>query len=286
MANFGQITMTWNLEWDEEVDVVCTDAGVAGLTGAISAVDGGAEVLVASAPAPGSAGATGGSHGWFTLDSGDGETAAYFAELSEGLDVAALTQLDGDLPIRLVADPAATGRRVAPFVGSQLQDWAARCIPSPSGYLYTRVTDWNSTAMESGDGAAIEVTEIGSMAPDPGDIVASVLEWLDTEARLRGVDFEPVTRFERLVFEEGQVIGAVFTTSDGLFAVRARHGVLLCRAGFPDRRASPPREAADSVLGVALVSKAASRFGRVELLTSDPAVARAVGTPSVGLEHA
>ncbi len=123
---------------------------------------------------------------------------------------------------------------------------------------------------------------IGSMAPDPGDIVGSVLEWLDTEARLRGVDVEPVTRFERLVFEEGQVIGAVFTTSDGLFAVRARHGVLLCRAGFPDRRASPAPEAADSVLGVALVSKAASRFGRVELLTSDPAVARAVGMPSVG----
>jgi len=95
-----------------------------------------------------------------------------------------------------------------------------------------------------------------------------------------------VTRFERLVFEEGQVIGAVFTTADGLFAVRARHGVLLCRVGFPDRRASPPPKAADSVLGVALVSKAASRFGSVELMTSDPAVARAVGTPSVGLEHA
>jgi len=286
MANVGQITVTWNLEWDEEVDVVCTDAGVAGLAGAISAVDGGAEVLVASAPGPGSAGSSRGRHGWFTLDSGDGETAAYFAELSEGLDVAALPQLDGDLPIRLAADPATMGRRVAPFVGSQLRDWAARCIPSPSGFLYTRVTDWNSRAMESADGVAIEVTEIGSMAPDPGDIVGSVLEWLDAEARLRGVDFEPVTRFERLVFEEGQVIGAVFTTADGLFAVRDRHGVLLCRAGFPDRRASPPPKAADSVLGVALVSKAASRFGRVELMTSDPAVARAVGTPSVGLEHA
>ena len=131
--------MTWNSEWDDEVDVVCTDAGAAGLAGAISAVDGGAEVLVASTPGPGSAGASGGCHGWFTLDSADDETAAYFAELSAGLDVAALPQLDGDLPIRLVTEPAArTGRRVAPFVGSQLQDWAARCIPSPSGYLYTR----------------------------------------------------------------------------------------------------------------------------------------------------
>jgi FAD binding domain-containing protein len=187
--------------------------------------------------------------------------------------VAAPPAADGDLPIRLVAEPAAApGRRVAPFVGSRLLDWAARCIPSPSGYLYTRVTDWNSTAMESAGGEAIEVTEIGSITLDPGDLVGSVLEWLDAEARTRGVDFEPVTRFEHLVFEEGQVIGAVFTTLDGPFAVRARHGVLVCRAGIPDRRASSPPEAADSVLRVALVSKAASRFGRVELLTSDPAV--------------
>jgi hypothetical protein len=125
--------------------------------------------------------------------------------------------------------------------------------------------------MESADGVAIEVTEIGSMAPDPGDIVGSVLEWLDAEARLRGVDFEPVTRFERLVFEEGQVIGAVFATSDGPFAVRARHGVLVCRAGSPDRRVSLSPAAAGCVFRVALVSKAASRFGRVELLTSDAA---------------
>ena len=35
--------------WDDEVDVVCTDAGAAGLADAISAVDGGAEVSVAAA---------------------------------------------------------------------------------------------------------------------------------------------------------------------------------------------------------------------------------------------
>lgn len=264
--------MTWNLKWNVDVDVVCTDDGVAGLAGAIAAIDGGAEVLVACSPGPGSAGAPGGHRGWFTLDNGDDETAAYFAELSSGLDVGALPQPEREIPIRLVMPPASSpGRRVAPFVGSQLRDWAAWCIPSPSGFLYTRVTDWNSAALESADGVAIEATEIGSMAPAPDDITGSVLEWLGAEAHVRGVDFEPVMRFEHLVFEEGQVIGAVFATSDGPFAVRARHGVLVCRAGPPDRRVSLPPAAAGCVLRLALVSKAASRFGRVELLTSDPA---------------
>ncbi len=82
-----------------------------GLAGGISAVDGDAEVLVASPPGPESASASGGCHGWFGPDGGDRETAAYFAGLSAGLDVAALPQLGGDLPIRLVADSVTTGRR-------------------------------------------------------------------------------------------------------------------------------------------------------------------------------
>ena len=68
------------------------------------------------------------------------------------------------------------------------------------------------------------------MAPDPDDIVGSVLEWLNAAARVCGVDSEAVMRFEHLC-EDGQVIGAVFTTSDGLFPVRARHGVLALRDG-------------------------------------------------------
>lgn len=261
--------MTWDLQWDDEVDVVCTGAGLAGLAVAISAVDEGAEVLVADAPGP-EAAVTGSNHvGWFTVESGDSETTAYLAALAGALDASALPQLDDDLPIRPAPEPATPERRVPPFVGSELRDWTARCIPSPSGYLYTRVTDWTSTAMESSDGDALEVTDLGSMTPDPGDIVGSVLEWLDQEAHQRGVDILPVARFERLVFEERDVIGAVFTTADGPWAVRARHGVLLCQAGFPAVR--PPRlpEAGDAVLRVSLVGKAASRFGRVELLTSD-----------------
>ncbi|MGZ8802410.1 MAG: hypothetical protein ACXWZL_07335 [Mycobacterium sp.] len=298
MITFGEDSATDHSEarstpvrWDDEADVVCTDAGVAGLAAAISALDEGADVLVASSPVPEPSGAPGSHQGWFSLDSGDSETSAYLAELADGLDAATLPQPEDVLPIRLAPEmPATPGRRIPPFVGSQLRDWAARCIPSPSGYLYTRVTDWTTTAMESAGGDAIEVAEIGSMSPDPGDVMGSVLEWLNAEAHTRGVGVQPVMRFERLVFDERAVIGAVFTTSDGPFAIRARHGVLFCRAGIPADQAARLPVAGDAVLRVALVSKAASRFGRVELLTSDPAVARPAaassGAPSEALEHA
>ena len=270
MANLGQITVTWDMQWDDEVDVLCTDAGVAGLAGAISAVDAGAEVLVANVQAPPVSTAAGSSPGWFTVDSGDSETMAYFAELTGDLDAAALSLLDDGLPVRAAPQPAAPPeRKLPPFVGALLRDWTARCVTSPSGYLYTRVTDWTTTPMLSADGDAVGVAEIGSMTPDPFDVVGSVLDWLDTEARLRNVDVETVSRLDRLVFEDGQVVGAVFATADGPLAIRARHGVLFCRAGLPAGRAQGLPAA--GVLRVALVSKPASRFGRVELLTSDPA---------------
>lgn len=282
----------WDLRWDDEVDVVCTDAGAAGLAAAISAVDADAEVFVASAPTPVVGGDRGAHEGWFPRDSGDPETAAYFAELTGDLTLATLPPTGETLPIRLVCEPAVTrGRKIPPFLGSQLRDWVASCIPAPSGYLYTRVTDWPSTTLQSAGGGAIEVTEIGSMTPDPDDIAGSVLEWLEEEASTRGVRGHPVDEFERLVFDEGQVIGAVFATCDGPIAIRARHGVLVSRDAFSADPASPrPAGFDDAVLRVALVGKAASRFGRVALLTADPAVAQAwaasSGPPSGALEHA
>ena len=260
--------MTRDLQWNDEVDVVCTDAGIAGLAGAIAAVAEGAEVLVACTQASGASGAQCCTQGWFTPDIGDAETLAYLAELAGDLDAPALPALDDDLPIRPAPQAGVAPQRdVPPFLGSRLRDWAARCISSPSGYLYTRVTDWTSAAMLSEDGDAIQVAEIGSCETDPGDIVGSVLEWLDAEARTRDVDRQPVLGFERLVFEEGDVAGAVFATAQGPLAVRARHGVLFCRAGH--RSGPAPSQAApgEGVLRVALVGKAASRFGRVELLT-------------------
>ena len=69
------------------------------------------------------------------------------------------------------------------------------------------------------------------------------------------------------------VTGAVFTTDSGPFAIRARHGVLVCRKEIAAGDDFYRRLPGDPVLRVALVGKDASRFGRVELLTSDAEIA-------------
>ncbi|MGE0218243.1 hypothetical protein [Mycolicibacterium sp.] len=264
--------MEWDLGWDDEVDVVCTDAGVAGLAAAIAAVEAGAEVFLADASVHQSLSAPLNQRGWFDPDTEHSESAAYLAELSADLDLAILRQVDPDLPIRLVrAHLAPAGKGVPPLFGSELRQWAARCIPSPSGYIYTRMADRISTATEAADGERFDVAEIGTMTPDPDDVAGSVTGWLWDRARDCGVVAESHIAFDHLVIAEGMVAGAAFRTADGQVTVRARHGVLLCRAGFPGGASTLAPGAVGAEFRVALVGKAASRFGRVELLTSDPA---------------
>ncbi|SRX81046.1 hypothetical protein [Mycolicibacterium parafortuitum] len=251
-------------EWDDEVDVVCTDTGLAGLATAISAADQDGEVFLASAPTPA-------RHGWFTFDStfdDDEATADYIGSLTSDIDVSALSQHDADLPVRAAGEPVPVRRRPIPaFDGARLRDWAARCIPSPTGYLYTQVTDWTSATMDRGDGDLVKVTEIGEVIPDIADPIGSVRRWLTAQAEDRDLWPQPVTRFERLVFEDHVVTGAVFATADGPLAVRARHGVLICRHEDVTRGPASDGLTGQDRLRVALVGKEASRFGRVELLT-------------------
>jgi hypothetical protein len=264
-------------EWDEEVDVVCTDSGIAGLATAISAADEDVDVFVASAsdtPADGS------RQSWFEFGD-DAATAAYRDELTADLDVEALGHGDSNLPLRLSGELIPIRRRPRPpFEGPQLREWNARCVTAPTGYLYTRVTDWTSELMDCGGGDVVKVTEIGSMTPDLDNPAGSVTEWLTAEAQDRGVSPEPVRRFDRLVFEEGVVVGAVFSTDDGLLTIRARHGVLVCAKVTAARDDFYRELPGKPVLRVALVGKDASRFGRVELLTSDPEIAEMAPTPS------
>ncbi len=259
--------MDSSAEWDDEVDVICTDAGFAGLATAIMTVRAGGTVFLASAPAvPGHA-------AWFTADSPDPDTAVYLNELVADIDVEALPVSDPGLPVRLVRRqvPPKGRRRIATFEGARLREWAMHCIPAPSGYLYTRVTGWETSALETADGQALAVSEVGAMTPDSVDFDGSVLRWLRDQARDSDVTPEPVTSLARLVLEEGMVAGAVFATEEGPLAVRARHGVMLCRATQPVGAPRAMPELPD--LRVALVGRLASRFGRVELLTADADVA-------------
>jgi hypothetical protein len=276
------------MKWDEELDVVCAGSGVAGLASAISVADSGGDVLVVDSfgdpastesPAPFRA-RVDRPHPWFGVEVGDSETNEYFAALSADLGPLSRSTWDVDVPIRVVHQPVSVGssRTVAPFVGARLRDWTARCLASPYGYLHTRVCDGQSTTLHTADGEAIEVAEIGSMTPDPGNIGGSVFDWLTVQARDRRIEVYPGT-LQQLVFDEGAVVGAVFTTRDGPLAIRARHGVTVATGGPQiNTGASHQLSAGDTALRVCLVGQTASRFGRVELLTSEPLAQCATST--------
>jgi hypothetical protein len=268
------------VKWDEEVDVVSTGSGIAGLAHAVAAVDMGGEVFVADSR--GDVEPSGASVAvrsrvdrlhWLEVDVPDPETNEYFAALSSDLGPLTRSARDVNVPIRVVAhaEPVDPRGAVAPFVGARLRDWAARCLVSPYGYLYTRLSDWRSTTLRTVDGESLEVSEIGSITLDPANVSGSVLDWLTAQARDRCVEVHHATALRRIVFEEGDVVGAVFTTPDGPLAVRARHGVTVASGGPQvTMAAGQPLPVDGAALRVCLVGKHASRFGRVELLTSEP----------------
>ncbi|MDA2895331.1 hypothetical protein PDG61_30780 [Mycolicibacterium sp. BiH015] len=273
--------MSCDPDWDDEVDVVCTDSGVAGLATAICAVDEDGEVYLAEPRSGRPSPPRNQRRDWFAL-CGDTATDEYLAELTADIDLAALTQCDADVPVRLAGDVVPPRRRPVPdFEGWRLREWAARCIPSPTGYLYTQVTDWTSATVDFGDDELLTVTEVGETTIDPARPNGSVRDWLVAEALAREMIPHPVASFDGLVFEEGEVRGAKFSTEYGSRMIRARHGVLICRNRTDADDVFDRPLPGDPPLRVALVGKQASRFGRVELLTSDAEVA-AMAQPSRG----
>jgi hypothetical protein len=266
------------VEWDDEVDVVCTGAGPAGLASAIAAVDMGGEVFVASAHGdsvpsrPAVHSRLDHSIPWLDVDISDAQTNEYFAALSSDLAGVGPSAFDANVPIRAARDltPVEPRGTIPPFIGARLPDWTARCLASPSGYLYTRVSDWQSTPFCTPDGDTIEVIQIGSITPVPDNVADSVFEWLAAAARDRWIDANPDCLLERIVFEEGVVVGAVFTTPAGPLAIRARHGVHIAADYRPQDRPARQQLAVDEgPLGVCLVGRAGSRFGRVELFSPE-----------------
>ncbi|MDZ5087618.1 MULTISPECIES: hypothetical protein [Mycobacteriaceae] len=266
------ITVDDGFGWDDEVDVICTDTAPGGLATAIAAARAGGAVMLASAELPAS------ETDWFGSHQLDDPTATYLHELTADIELESLPRPSVDLPVRLASPlPHADEgrkRRIDTFDGAHLRDWAMQCIPARTGYLYTRVTGWDTAAWQSGDGSRLAVSEIGAMSPDVDDVGGSVSSWLTAAAEDAGVSFDRSTVLQRLVFDDGVVVGAEFDTAEGALTVRARHGVLLCRAVEPLASPTLPQGAE---VRVALVGRLASRFGRVELLTADPAVAAAAG---------
>lgn len=251
--------------WDEIVDVVSVGAGPGGLACAIAAVDAGLDVFVAR-PAPRAEAEPeseiDGARGWLPVVT-DAETMAYFSALSEELPAVTPPADPTELPSRTLCDvDVDTSRRahVETFVGARLCSWAASCIASPYGLLFTRVAGWPTTTMRTTTGNSFEVLALDESDGVPSD--GTFTRRMDAMAAARDIEVLDDHALQRIVFDEGEIAGVVVDSKDGPWAVRARVGIAVT--------SSEPCRADDRVLAagsrIALVGLTASRFGRVEVL--------------------
>ncbi len=268
--------------WDTEVDIAVIGAGIGGLANAIATVDAGGEVLVADAgPAVHGEVASGtlrerveAKRSWLLHDTLDVETNEYLAAVSDGVLDSADVVRDALIPRRTARNLSrdeAFGRPVETFVGSRLTAWAAQCIASPYGLLYTSMRDWLTTTMKSDDGGSIEVASVGAMEWADGFGKSALRRWMTAQARERDIQVEAASTLDRIVFEEGIIVGVVLTTPDGPYAVRARFGVTLAPRDQDLGVDEHVELATGERLQVCVVGRTASRFSRVELLTTEPA---------------
>jgi hypothetical protein len=103
----------------------------------------------------------------------------------------------------------------------------------------------------------------------PGLPPLSLSRWL--RAQTAEADLLPQTdvRLLRLVFEDNAVAGALIDTRDGQLAVRARENLIIGVGDPAGERTHPLVSATAPVsVNVCLVSKAASRFGELEIITA------------------
>ena len=293
----GVMQTTDETVWELTVDFVGVGAGAAGLAAAIAAVDAGATVFLANfgraldpsdvagppAPTPRSLGRTLGA------ELADEDTAGYLAALTEEHPESTAPPCGDDVPVLTVRDLTPViakqpGRRdpVPPFHGGRLGDWAAECLGAPLGLVYSRVIADATTPKRSRAGATVEIASIGTIELDPDASAPTLYEWMSAAAGERDIDVPDRIVLQRLVFEEGQVVGAVFDTPTASLAVRARHGVMLAcdaePAGAPTSMAALVDE--PTTAEICLAREPLSRFSRVELHVRAASVNARVGVPS------
>ena len=268
------------MQWDHEVDLVSVGSGVGGLATAIVAVDLGQTVFVAQSGAGGQR-----SPSRLGIEVSDQETNSYLDAVTEVAGTARASA-SVDLPVRLVADAGpgtinCHSRRgaVEPFVGARLGDWAADCVAAQYGVLYNRVTERHMTTLRSHSGERFEAAVIGSLGADRGGWVID--DWLTAQAKSRGMEVHEDSRLERLVFDDGRLVGAVVMTPDGRCAVSGRRAVVVSTGGHCAGCTAADRVSVESPVQVCVVSKTASRFGRLELLARPGAGSKLLRTQQI-----
>lgn len=260
------------------VDLLCIGSGPAGLAAAIAAADRGMTAWIADtdgAPAPGRP--TPGDtwvdvlqHRWGT-EAFSEFTAWYLHILTKDLppprNASAPSEPSRITPV--VTPQCREDGTVEPFIGAELTGWAYDCLRSPYGFICSRIDRDAATELRL-DGRPIDVVAAASL-PARQLSGSHLGQWLVDEARKRGVAVCRAAPLRRLLFSGGQIVGARIQTPDGdSLEVRARREVLISTAGRqPDTALPRYPVAADTRVDVSLVSRSASRFGRIEFLTTD-----------------
>lgn len=265
----------------ELVDIVCIGSGSAGVAAAIAAADAGLSVFVAEPSrrlSPSGSGHTD-AESWVTViqrhwgvEGFDAPTAAYLHELTHDMGSPRRSHARGHLPIGSVEsfDDVRIDRHgaVPPFRGGEMGVWARDCLTSPYGLILSRLSPLPMSAVRMRDGTMIKTCAVAEIPPSHRS-GTTLRHWLRDMAKERGVSILRSSAIQGLLFSEGQPVGAVLETPDGIRQVRARSGVLLGTSNsmaddlLVRHPASVLREGR-----LSLVSRSASRFARLELLTT------------------
>lgn len=256
-------------QWDLEVDVVCLGAEGGVLAAGLVAANAGFDTYLGVTDSTCGGGDLAAPLGY---RGGDGQTTRHLS----GFDYAfgGGGKAHSVWPVRAVEDvaPPRPHRRgaIEPFFGAALEQWAYRCAAAPHGLVYDRVSRRQMTEMRSsrGEGEKVEAAIVGSVDLSPGVPAMSLSRWLRTQAEEADLSPDIQVRLTKLVFEDDGVAGALIDTRDGVLAVRARENLII-GVGEPAGKRHPLVSATDPVtVNVCLVSKAASRFGELEIVTA------------------
>lgn len=195
-----------------------------------------------------------------TADLGGPEAATF----SEGIDI---VEFEGSAPI----ERSGTGP-IPPFYGSRVRTWALRCMRSTSGVVFTDISLPGAVKLRDASNEAIEVNDIAVLPRERLEEI-HVRSWLLDHARQHGVQMTLGTGLQELVFDDGQVVGAILNGPYGHDMVLASHGVML-GTGSPrpaPGRAIGPQTPHPPAARLCLNSRPASRFFRLEVVVDQEA---------------
>lgn len=232
------------IDWDETVDVLCVGTGPGVLAYGIFCAAADLDVLI--------------------VESGelDPETAqwrsAMIEDLAGGACSAELSQIHAELVGRERIDDRT---KLETFVGEELRQWSTGCLASAFGVMFTEVPDLDP--MRTSDGHSIVAGVVGSYRFSGRPPGATLSRWLREQADDL---FGPATdRLDGLVIEDGRIAGVVLRTDDGPRRIAAAKGLAFAVGSVPDNWPEQP-ELDGRTAEVAVVSRTAGRFARVELL--------------------